>query len=162
MNSVAGTIGSNTRRSCSSIFWKDRQTISTVKSRDNHKQKLMRNHFFTAGAVAFRGAGEAIWHVNQNDKLPIEQEYVLKPETHGMDCKSDDNLTACANEFGGRLDGLEYQKVMFVNNLDGQAIYSAGKFKRSQYEDAYDDFVSRYGKPDDRLERESTRLNSSH
>src|SRR3546814_14241274 len=40
---------------------------------------------------------------------------------------------------------------MFVNNLDGQAIYIAGKFKRSQYEDAYDDFVSRYGKPDDRL-----------
>src|SRR3546814_15604586 len=110
----------------------------------------MKKHFFTAGAFALLGAGAAIWHVNQNDKLPIEQEYVLKPETHGMDCKSDDNLTACANEFGGRLDGLEYQKVMFVNNLDGQAIYIAGKFKRSQYEDAYDDFVSRYGKPDDR------------
>src|SRR3546814_17595157 len=97
--------------------------------------------FRSAGAFALLGAGAAIWHVNQNDKLPIEQEYVLKPETHGMDCKSDDNLTACANEFGGRLDGLEYQKVMFVNNLDGQAIYIAGKFKRSQYEDAYDDFV---------------------
>src|SRR3546814_5863452 len=72
----------------------------------------MKKHFFTAGAFALLGAGAAIWHVNQNDKLPIEQEYVLKPETHGMDCKSDDNLTACANEFGGRLDGLEYQKVM--------------------------------------------------
>src|SRR3546814_10709680 len=95
----------------------------------------MKKHFFTAGAFALLGAGAAIWHVNQNDKLPIEQEYVLKPETHGMDCKSDDNLTACANEFGGRLDGLEYQKVMFVNNLDGQAIYIAGKFKRSRSEE---------------------------
>src|SRR3546814_13671615 len=111
----------------------------------------MKKNFFTAGALALLGAGTAIWHVNQNDKLPIEQEYVLKHETHGMDCKSDDNLTACANEFGGRLDGLEYQKVMFVNNLDGQAIYIAGKFKRCQYEDAYDDLWLHYGKHNNRL-----------
>src|SRR3546814_809697 len=99
----------------------------------------MKKHFFTAGAFALLGAGAAIWHVNQNDKLPIEQEYVLKPETHGMDCKSDDHLTACENEFGGRHDRLEYQKVMFVNILEGQANYIHGKIKGQPQTETYEE-----------------------
>ena len=104
-----------------------------------------------AGLAGLLAAGGAVYWHNLPPKLPIEQEYVLKPDPHGMDCKSDETMTACANEFGGRLDGLDYQTLAFVNNDNGQAIYVVGKFKRSQYEDGFEAFVDRYGQPDDRL-----------
>lgn len=111
----------------------------------------MKKHFIAAALFAAVGAGAAVWTVTQKTKIPIEQEYVLSPSEEGMECKSDAAMTACFTTFGGKLDGLDYNKLAFVKDEKGRAIYVVGSFKRSQYEDAFDSFTGRHGDPDDRL-----------
>lgn len=111
----------------------------------------MNKLFIGAGALALLAASGAAYWYNQPAKVAIEQEYILSPETEGMDCKGFEGMTVCRNEFGGRLDGLEYQTLMFASQANGQAISIVGNFKRSQYQDGVADFVARYGEPSSRL-----------
>lgn len=111
----------------------------------------MRNALFALAAVGVGAAGAAVYWHNQPPKLPIEQEFVLKPSHEGMFCQSDQTITACSTEVGVTIEGLQYEKVAFATDQTDHVIYMLGRFRRDQFEDAQASFVSHYGKPDDTL-----------